>query len=38
MPAAVEIAFADSEPQVRACFALMRELRPHLASPIHEGL
>jgi ribosomal protein S18 acetylase RimI-like enzyme len=26
------IAFADSEEDVRACFSLMRELRPHLAS------
>ncbi|HXT09289.1 MAG TPA: hypothetical protein VN715_20420 [Roseiarcus sp.] len=32
MRQATEIAFADSEAQVRACFALMRELRPHLAS------
>jgi len=32
MRQATEIAFADSEAQVRACFAVMRELRPHLAS------
>ena len=29
---AAEIAFADSDEDVRGCFELMRELRPHLAS------
>ena len=28
----MHVAFADSEADVRACFPLMRELRPHLAS------
>ena len=33
MPDGTEFAYADDELAMRSCFDLMRELRPHLASP-----
>jgi len=31
-PSNINLSYADTEDEIRACFAVMRELRPHLAS------